>query len=92
HSHCLLVDDRAADERRARRRPHARLEDADLRGLPSTVSTEETEELTSAMAQVLDDETLRAEMSRRGLEQAARFSWERAARETLAIYRRVGGQ
>lgn len=32
----------------------------------------------------------RATLKARGPQQAARFSWERAARETLAIYRRVG--
>jgi glycosyltransferase involved in cell wall biosynthesis len=36
------------------------------------------------------DDNTRADLARRGPAQAARFSWERAARETLAIYRRVG--
>jgi hypothetical protein len=30
---------------------------------------------------------MRRQMSQRGAIQAARFSWERAARETLAVYR-----
>ncbi|MEI7769404.1 MAG: glycosyltransferase family 1 protein [Chloroflexales bacterium] len=38
------------------------------------------------------DDAARADLARRGPAQAARFSWERAARETLAIYRRVGGR
>jgi glycosyltransferase involved in cell wall biosynthesis len=42
--------------------------------------------LTLAIAAVLDDETLRRELRARGLEQARRFSWERAARETLRVY------
>ncbi len=49
----------------------------------------EVDELTVAMWRVLSDESLRREMREKGLAQAARFSWERAARETLDIYRLV---
>ncbi len=45
--------------------------------------------LAGALARVLADESLRAELRERGLAQAARFSWERAARETLAVYRQA---
>jgi len=48
--------------------------------------------LTAALAQVLSDEALRREMRAQGLTQAARFSWERTARETLAVYQKVWGQ
>ena len=48
--------------------------------------------LAAALAQVLSDETLRREMRARGLTQAAQFSWERTARETLAVYQKVRGQ
>jgi glycosyltransferase involved in cell wall biosynthesis len=41
-----------------------------------------------ALARLWHDADLRADLSRRGPAQAALFSWERAARETLAIYRR----
>lgn len=34
----------------------------------------------------------RKELVVRGLEQAARFSWEKAARETLAVFEKVGGR
>ncbi len=48
-----------------------------------------------AMAQVLGDvwktPDLQAEMRTRGLRQAARFSWARAAESTLDVYRRVVG-
>ena len=40
-----------------------------------------------AMAEVLSSEPLRAQMSARGLEQAKKFSWDKMAREMLAIYR-----
>jgi glycosyltransferase involved in cell wall biosynthesis len=45
----------------------------------------------TAIAGLWADDGARGELARRGPAQAARFSWGRAARETLAIYRRVGG-
>lgn len=42
-----------------------------------------------ALNRVLTDETLHDEMSAKGLKRAAHFSWERAARETLSVYRKV---
>jgi glycosyltransferase involved in cell wall biosynthesis len=51
----------------------------------------DTEGMASAIREVLEDEDLRAEMRRRGLSQVSRFSWERAADETLALYKRVLG-
>ncbi len=44
------------------------------------------EALTAALRHILRDATLREEMRARGLVQAARFSWERAAEETQAVY------
>ncbi|MFN0085830.1 MAG: glycosyltransferase family 4 protein [Blastocatellia bacterium] len=46
-------------------------------------------ELTRAMTTLLDDEAVRARFIRAGAEQAARFSWERAARETQRLYEDV---
>jgi len=43
----------------------------------------DTDGLTMAMARVLEDPDLRRGMIARGLEQAARFTWERAARQLL---------
>ncbi|MBN1917991.1 MAG: glycosyltransferase family 4 protein [Verrucomicrobia bacterium] len=40
-----------------------------------------------ALERVLTDETLAADLRQRGLERAATFTWERAARETLELYR-----
>lgn len=42
-----------------------------------------------AMERVLKDDNLRAGLRARGLSQAARFTWERTARETLKVYERV---
>ncbi|MBI4673354.1 MAG: glycosyltransferase family 4 protein [Chloroflexi bacterium] len=46
--------------------------------------------LTQAITRVLNDNALRQELRAKGLAQARRFTWERAARETLAVYERVG--
>jgi len=45
--------------------------------------------LAGAMERVLMDEGKQREMRDKGLQQAARFSWERAARETLQVYGEV---
>jgi glycosyltransferase involved in cell wall biosynthesis len=49
----------------------------------------DVEEMAEAIGTVWHDEALRAEMGRRGLAQAARFSWARAAEETMAVYQRA---
>jgi glycosyltransferase involved in cell wall biosynthesis len=49
----------------------------------------DVEDMTQALDQVLADAELRAAMVAAGLEQAARFSWDRVARETMAVYERV---
>jgi glycosyltransferase involved in cell wall biosynthesis len=43
--------------------------------------------MAGALIQLATDEHFRAELSRRAVAQVARFSWERAAQETLAAYR-----
>jgi glycosyltransferase involved in cell wall biosynthesis len=47
--------------------------------------------LAEALGAVLADARLRETLRAAGLARAAAFSWERTARETLAIYREVGG-
>ncbi len=49
------------------------------------------EEMSEGIIRILRDESLRAEMRAKGLAQAARFSWERAAKETMAVYEGVLG-
>ncbi|MGA2040565.1 MAG: glycosyltransferase family 1 protein [Bryobacteraceae bacterium] len=46
-------------------------------------------DIARGIRDVLTDEPLRAELIRRGRAQAARFSWERSAREVLEIYQDV---
>ena len=46
-------------------------------------------ELAEAIASVLNDPIRQADMRERGLEQARQFSWEKAAKETLDVYKEV---
>jgi glycosyltransferase involved in cell wall biosynthesis len=45
--------------------------------------------LADGIVRILTDDTLRAELSAKGPERAARYSWEATARATLAAYREV---
>jgi glycosyltransferase involved in cell wall biosynthesis len=45
------------------------------------------EALAAALLRLIEDEALRADLRARGPLRAADFTWERAARETLAVYR-----
>mgnify|MGYP000549758417 CR=1 FL=1 len=45
--------------------------------------------LAAALARLLNDAALRQDLRCRGLARAAEFSWHRAARETLAVYRQA---
>jgi glycosyltransferase involved in cell wall biosynthesis len=48
--------------------------------------------LAGAILACLVDESLAAELRRRGPEQAARFSWDETARETLAVYQEAASR
>ncbi len=50
------------------------------------------DELREGMIKLLDDEKMRIEMSSRGLERAKLFSWDKCAKETLAVYEKVLGE
>jgi glycosyltransferase involved in cell wall biosynthesis len=47
------------------------------------------EEIAVAMHRLLTDDDLHAELSKKGLQRACVFSWERAAHRTLDVYRKV---
>jgi glycosyltransferase involved in cell wall biosynthesis len=51
------------------------------------IDPHDVDELTVAMWRILNDSALRQEMQEKGLRQAEAFSWKRAARETMDIYR-----
>jgi len=50
---------------------------------------DDVEGMARALVQLATDDGFRAELSRRALAQATRFSWGRTARETLAAYQEV---
>lgn len=52
----------------------------------------DVEGLVAHLRRVLADPLLRAELSSKGIAQAAKFRWERAANETLAVLRRAAGR
>ncbi|MCH7579534.1 MAG: glycosyltransferase family 4 protein [Chloroflexi bacterium] len=45
--------------------------------------------IADAIARLLDEEELRVRLRTLGLERASQFSWDRTARETLAVYERL---
>jgi glycosyltransferase involved in cell wall biosynthesis len=47
----------------------------------------DVEGLAEAMRSLIESEEIRADLRKKGLVQAARFSWERAARETVRVYK-----
>jgi glycosyltransferase involved in cell wall biosynthesis len=55
------------------------------------VDPNDTELLAETMAEVMNQADLRLHMRENGLIQAAKFRWEKTARETAAVYRRVMG-
>jgi glycosyltransferase involved in cell wall biosynthesis len=57
--------------------------------VPRYINPYDVQHMTEVIGSVLHDPHLRAHMAAAGLERAARFSWERAARETLAVYQSV---
>jgi glycosyltransferase involved in cell wall biosynthesis len=56
-----------------------------------TVDPHDAEGLAEAMHLVLTDVDLHEELREKGLERARQFTWERTARETVAVYREVCG-
>jgi glycosyltransferase involved in cell wall biosynthesis len=46
-------------------------------------------DLATAMTEILENQQVWQERSRLSLERAREFSWERAARQTLAVYKSV---
>lgn len=54
-----------------------------------TVTPEDERALADAIVRALTDHQLREAMIARGITQASKFSWERAARETTALYAEV---
>ncbi|MGH2544164.1 MAG: glycosyltransferase family 4 protein, partial [Ardenticatenaceae bacterium] len=50
----------------------------------------DTTALAAALRRLLHDPELRRDLRQRGLKQATRFSWQKAARETITVYETLG--
>ena len=50
------------------------------------IAPDDVTALSSAMARVLDDRAFAADLGRRAMAEASRFSWDRCARETVEVY------
>jgi len=57
-----------------------------LADAPSFFDPHSVEQLTAALSEIIANDERRTPMSRAGLAQAQKFSWERAARLTLDVY------
>lgn len=53
---------------------------------------DDTESIADGMARILSDSKLHEQLSCKGLERSAMFSWDRCARETLALLERVAAR
>jgi glycosyltransferase involved in cell wall biosynthesis len=60
-------------------------------GAAKEIDPDDTGELADAIAGVLHDRQVQQQLRDKGFARVAEFSWERCARETLAVYRRVLG-
>ncbi|MFQ5611014.1 MAG: glycosyltransferase family 4 protein [Anaerolineae bacterium] len=56
------------------------------------VDPADEEQLAGALARLAVDPELRESMAERGVARARRFSWQKTAQETVAVYRRVLGR
>lgn len=54
-----------------------------------TINPYDLDELTNALEQLITDVELRDMLIAKGYQQAASFTWERAARELISIYQRI---
>jgi glycosyltransferase involved in cell wall biosynthesis len=55
------------------------------------IDPEDDAAMADALVRVVEDAALRAELQRKGIERAARFSWSRTALQTLELYREIAG-
>lgn len=53
------------------------------------VNPDEVDQLGEAIVRVLQDPILQVDLRAKGFERAGQFTWERTARETLALYREI---
>jgi glycosyltransferase involved in cell wall biosynthesis len=58
-------------------------------GAAITVNPYDIEGIKKAILKVLDDEKLRSDLKKKGLEQASKFHWKKTAEETLKIIEKI---
>lgn len=56
------------------------------------IDPESVDDMADKMKKLLRNDSLRKELIEKGKKQVARFSWEKTARETLAVLEEVGGR
>ena len=61
-------------------------------GAALEIDPDDPAELADTIERVLNDAALQHDLRHKGLERVKEFSWERCARETLAVYQRVLGE
>jgi glycosyltransferase involved in cell wall biosynthesis len=47
------------------------------------------EQITDALIQITNNQSLRKQLIERGLQQSAKFSWKAMAKDVLAIYKEI---
>ena len=50
------------------------------------IDPQDVDEVASAIEAICKNQSLAAELKRKGLERAGRFSWKKCAQETLKVY------
>lgn len=50
------------------------------------------DEITASIERVFDNESVREDLIRKGLQRAGKFSWQESARETMEVYRSVAAR
>jgi glycosyltransferase involved in cell wall biosynthesis len=55
------------------------------------VDPEDEGQIQNALQRLLEDKTLRQELSERAIDQSKKFSWEQSARQMLNVYKKVMG-
>ena len=58
-------------------------------GASVLVDPDEADEMADALAQTLNDDTLRSDLAARGRARAAEYTWRRAAEQLLGVYQKV---
>jgi glycosyltransferase involved in cell wall biosynthesis len=59
-------------------------------GAALLVDPRKKDELAEAMGKIIFDKDVGAELAKKGVDQAKKFSWTKCAKETLEVYKKVG--